>query len=109
MIAKLVKKIAEKENIKVSKADTLRIIGSIKNAGSLPIDLMKELIKEDLNKYAKPAISETKESTFQKIDAALNTGKCPICGATMVDVKLADYTPAKYCPKTCRVVLWPNK
>jgi hypothetical protein len=42
---------------------------------------------------------------YKELDAALERGICPRCSQRLKDVKLADYTPARYC-QPCRIALW---
>jgi len=111
-ITKTVRQAAIKSGKDIPETVIRKIVSTIRTAGDLPIDLMLDLINEEISKYGKQqqrtneGTQEHNEETFTKVDAALENGTCPICGQKMSDVKLADYTPAKYCTGECRVTLW---
>lgn len=109
-----IRQAAKELKFDVSAQQISRIAGTVKIAGartasqidSIVLTQLQSLL-EAVQKEAPVVKAEAKEATsFRQIDASLDNGTCPRCGKNMIAVKLADYTPARYCGGECRVVLW---
>jgi len=93
------------------------VVGTLKIAGVTEDNTGTEsIIKRELKRlFAKmqpEAVSTTaasEENVFSQIDHSLKQGNCPRCGKKMVDVLLADYTPARFCKGECRITLWSSE
>ena len=98
---------ATEMGIELTDGSVNRIVGtarfaSLANTADL-IDLIRQEHEREVQKTAGTAMLA---DTFAAIDSSLRQGACPRCGKKMKDVKLADYTPAKYCDSDCRITLW---
>jgi len=107
-------KVAAEKGYKVSDASLSKIAGTLNAAtGVRTASAHTDLIERMLSQYSENEVQQKKEasniqggSSFKQIDASLLSGNCPRCGKVMQDVKLADYTPARYCAGECRITLW---
>jgi hypothetical protein len=97
---------AQVAGAELTDTDVKRIAGTLRFAGMAAFDSVLARELSEMGKRIEAEKQAVEAQTFQKIDASLSDGNCPRCGQKMKDVKLADYTPAKYCDRECRITLW---
>jgi len=104
---------ARKLDIEATPSVVNRVAGTLRMARIRSVAKASTLVGEELRRLAAPNTAGTPvdafADTFQKIDASVQHGGCPRCGARMTDVYLADSTPAFHCSGECRVTLPQQK
>ena len=115
-----IRRTAAELKLELTKSQITRLVGTlrfsrVRTASNLDPLIRKELQRlVDIARAELPAVEVAatdaavgRESAFKQIDDSLASGNCPRCGKKMREVKLADYSPARYCEGECRITLWP--
>lgn len=111
-----IRKAAHDRGVLVDDESVYRIAGTLKVAGAIAGDALLDVIQMELDRLTNEATQppaprqaqdpEVEEiATLKEIDAGIAKGTCPRCRQGTRDVKLADYTPARYC-SACGITLW---
>lgn len=123
-----IRSFADSADISVTEGDVARIAGVLRTAdlrGELSereMELARPIIATRIGRVsgAMPRVAEAKKkeeskdkliassedkTTFDKIDAMVQQGKCARCGQPTKKVALYNYEEARYC-EGCRTTLW---
>lgn len=112
-----IRKVAKEMDVTISQPMINRIVGTLRFAKVRTAQNLDPLIRKEVKRLVsqRPETSKTAEAemkgarSLSEIEDNLRRQTCPRCGQRMRDVLLADYTPAIYCDRDCRITLWRSQ